>query len=83
MVMHRRPRELGQVVRSVNAFGEGLCVDFFRRPDGSFGFEEYRRDAESGEGWFPIGFYSERRFQTLAQAERDAMGYVAWLSDEM
>jgi hypothetical protein len=27
------------------------CVDCFSRPDGSFGFEEFRRDVEDGGAW--------------------------------
>ena len=80
MALYRRSAELGQVVESVNEYGGTICVDFFQRPDGSFGYEEYRRDVETAEGWFPIGFYSQRRFDTLAQARSDAMGKVVWLS---
>ncbi len=82
MVMYRRSKDLGTVVLSLNATGEALCVDFFKTDDGSFGFEEYRRDAETAEGWFPIGFFSDLRFQTLDQAKSDAMGRVAWLEAE-
>jgi hypothetical protein len=27
------------------------CVDLFRRPDGTFGFEEFRRDLEDASTW--------------------------------
>ena len=81
MVLHRRSKELGTVVLSVNASGDPLCVDFFQRPDSSFGYEEYRRDHETAEGWFPIGFYSGIRFETLEQAKSDAKGKVAWLDN--
>ena len=37
---------LNKVIRSINAPGDARCVDLFARPDGSFGFEEYRRDPE-------------------------------------
>jgi hypothetical protein len=30
------------------------CVDFFSRPDGSYGFEEFRRDVEDGGQWCNI-----------------------------
>ncbi len=45
-----------RVLRSIETQEGERCVDFFIRPDGSFGFEEYRRDAEDRRGWFPIGF---------------------------
>ncbi|MEP1206833.1 MAG: hypothetical protein ABJL64_02195 [Rhizobiaceae bacterium] len=83
MVLYRRSKDLGTVVQSINATGEYLCVDFFQRPDSSYGYEEYRRDAETGEGWFPIGFYSGNRFDTLEQAKSDAKGNVAWLESEL
>ena len=34
------------VLSSIETPDGGRCVDLFRTPDGSFGFEEYRRDAE-------------------------------------
>ena len=83
VTIHRRPPELGSVVQSVNASGDALCVDFFRRADDSFGYEEYRRDVESAEGWFPIGFHSQRIFGTLQLARKDALFRVAWLQDEL
>lgn len=83
MVVYKRSKDLGTVVLSVNATGEALCVDFFQRGDNSYGFEEYRRDVETNEGWFPIGFHSGRRFETLDQAKSDAKGSVAWLESEM
>ncbi|MDD9911188.1 MAG: hypothetical protein OXR62_16080 [Ahrensia sp.] len=57
MSLYRRSTEMGRVVRSINATGDMRCVDIFERPDGNFGFEEYRRDPETAEGWFPIGFH--------------------------
>jgi len=71
------------VVRSVNMSGEMVCVDFFRRIDGTFGFEEFRRDPEDGQGWFAIGFYSNQSFGTLAGAEQAAEQAVGWLADAM
>ena len=38
------------VVKSINAAGEDRCVDIFCRPDGTFGFDEYRRDVEDQRG---------------------------------
>ena len=69
-----------KVLRSINAPGETRCVDTFRRPDGSFGFEEYRRDPEDGRGWFPVGFHSGRIFGTEDEALNAARDAVDWLS---
>jgi hypothetical protein len=56
------------------------CVDVFRRPDGSFGFEEYRRDVEDGRGWFPIGGFALRRHATAADARRAAASEIGWFA---
>jgi len=40
-----------KVIRSVNLDGETICVDIFQRPDGTYGFDEFRRDPEDGRGW--------------------------------
>jgi hypothetical protein len=32
------------------------CVDLFERPDGTFGFEEFRRDVEDAGGWTPVQY---------------------------
>ncbi|MFD0916771.1 hypothetical protein ACFQ14_10165 [Pseudahrensia aquimaris] len=79
MTMHRRSKELGTVVRSINEDGGALCVDLFQRSDGTFGYEEYRHDVETGEGWFPIGFYYETKFETLDAALEAAHASVKWL----
>jgi hypothetical protein len=34
------------------------CVDIFSRPDGSYGFEEFRRDVEDNGQWTPVQYYS-------------------------
>ncbi len=67
------------VVRSINAEGDTICVDVFRRPDGTFGFEEYRRDPEDGRGWFPIGHYAAAVFETEEAALAAAIDAVGWL----
>ncbi|WP_340119338.1 hypothetical protein [Pelagibius sp. 7325] len=77
-----------KVLRSINApssyaSGESRCVDVFRRPDGTFGFEEYRRDAEDARGWFAVGFFSDRVFDSEDAALREARARVVWLNAAM
>jgi hypothetical protein len=72
-----------KVVRSINAPGDMLCVDIFVRPDGSFGYEEYRRDVEDSSGWFPVSRYSEQQFQTAEAALSAAKGNVGWLDQAL
>lgn len=68
------------VLQSINSSDGGRCVDVFRRPDGTFGFEEFRRDAEDGRGWFPIGGYGDRAFRSEDAAFGAARAAVAWLA---
>ena len=72
--------EKNVVVRSFNRDGESRCVDIFRRPDGTYGFEEYRREPEDGRGWFAIGNYSSRSFVTSMNALANAKASVPWLA---
>ena len=55
------------------------CVDIFARPDGTFGFEEFRRDPEDMGVWTPVAYYSKRVFDTEADARSAARGAVPWL----
>jgi hypothetical protein len=52
---------------SVNLDGGSICVDVFQRTDGTFGFDEFRRDPEDGRGW-----YSTRHLGHLVYATQDA-----------
>jgi hypothetical protein len=56
------------------------CVDIFRRGDGSFGFEEYRRDPEDRGAWTPVAYHAHRVFATLHEAEAAAAGSIAWMA---
>ncbi|MBS0247927.1 MAG: hypothetical protein JSR61_15035 [Proteobacteria bacterium] len=70
---------VNKVLRSINDHGADRCVDIFRRPDGTVGFEEFRRDAEDMRGWFAIGGYSGRVFAAEPDALAAALGQIAWL----
>ncbi len=71
---------LNKVIHSFNLDGDMRCVDVFRRPDGTFGFEEYRREPEDGRGWFPIGHHADQRFATSAAALTEAKRLIGWLA---
>jgi len=71
------------VIWSVNLDGDTICVDVFRRSDGSFGFDEFRRDPEDGRGWFSIGHHSDRRFDDFDAAQAAACRDVGWLEDAL
>ena len=56
------------------------CVDVFSRPDGTFGFEEFRRDPEDMGAWTPINYYSRHEYPTADAARRAAQQAVRWLA---
>ena len=66
------------VLYSINHDGDTICVDVFRRPDGTFGFEEFRRDPEDGRGWFAIGHYGHETFSSVEAALAAATAHVGW-----
>lgn len=67
-----------RVIHSVNLHGDAICVDIFQRADGSYGFDEFRRDAEDSRGWFSIGHFGMQRFEALAAAVEAATAQVGW-----
>ena len=68
------------VLRSIEIADGGRCVDLFVRRDATYGFEEFRRDAEDGL-WFPVGHHADLVFDTEAAALDAALSKVAWLGD--
>lgn len=72
-----------RVLRSIETDAGDRCVDIFVRPDGSTGFEEYRRDSEDGRGWFAVGFYKDRTFRDEPQALAAAQAAISWLAGIM
>lgn len=72
---------VNKVMRSINRPDGQLCVDVFLRPDGSYGFAEYRRDPEDPRGWYPIGSTDAEIFATADAALTMARERVAWLRE--
>lgn len=68
------------VLHSVNLDGDAICVDIFRRVDGTFGFDEFRRDPEDGRGWYSIGHFGGRVYACEQDAIDAAMATVGWFS---
>ena len=68
------------VLESPSTAAVDRCVDLFRRPDGTFGFEEFRRDPEDMGSWTPIAYYSAREYLTETDAIVAARAAVPWLS---
>ena len=57
------------------------CVDLFRRPDGTHGFEEFRRDVEDAGAWTPVGYFVDGVYATADDALTAARASVGWLAD--
>jgi hypothetical protein len=79
--MSKRIDKSWLVFTSIENFEHDRCVDLFSRPDGTHGFEEFRRDAEDrGEGT-PVAFYSGSVYASREAALRSALRSVTWLDD--
>ena len=69
------------VIRSINNSDQSLCVDVFKRNDKTFGFEEYRRDKETYEGWYKVNTYGHNIYLTEKEAYANACKYIDWLRE--
>ncbi len=66
---------------SVENSDHDRCVDIFARPDGSYGFEEFRRDIEDSGQWTPVQYYSGVSYRSPDEALDTSERVVPWLSD--
>jgi hypothetical protein len=56
------------VLASHRTFETDRCVDIFKRPEGTFGFEEFRRDPEDVGAWTPVRYFSGCEYPTEADS---------------
>ena len=70
------------VLRSLETSDGARCVDLFKREDGSYGFEIYRRDAEEFSTWFAIGGFREQRFTKESDALAAATRHAPWIAEK-
>jgi len=68
------------VFSSVENAAADRCIDLFPRPDGTYGFEEFRRDVEDRGAWTPVAYYSGAVYPTEAAALDAARREVSWLN---
>ncbi len=78
--MSKRIDRSWTVFVSVENSEHDRCVDIFSRPDGSYGFEEFRRDTEDDGQWTPMHYYSGIPYGSSAQALDTAERCVPWLA---
>ena len=81
MMSDKEPPAKPVVLSSYESSAADRCVDFFRRPDGTFGFEEYRREPEDGGLWTRTGSFGAAIYATRDEALAAAMSAIAWLGD--
>ena len=78
--MTRRIDRSWTVLASVENDTHDRCVDLFRRPDETWGFEEFRRDVEDGGLWTPVAAYAYSVYPSREAAWAQALRTVAWLA---
>ena len=79
--MSRRIDKSWTVFDSIENRQHDCFVDLFRRPDGSFGFEEFRRDVEDAGNWTPVSYYSGAAYSSKDAALGAAVKAVVWLAE--
>ncbi len=79
--MSKRIDKSWLVFVSVENFEHDRCVDLFSRPDGSYGFEEFRRDVEDRGEWTPVQYYLGSTYASPEAALAAAARSVTWLPD--
>ena len=67
------------VLESIESPHRDYCVDLFARPDGTFGFEQFRRDPEDLGRWTGISYFSDLTFSTKEEAMDAAKRCADWL----
>lgn len=70
-----------RVLASPSTTSVDRCVDVFVRPDGTFGFEEFRRDPEDMGTWTPVAYYSAQEFGSEQDTVTAARETVPWLAE--
>jgi len=79
--MSKRIDKSWLVFASIENVEHDRCVDLFSRPDGTFGFEEFRRDVEDRGEWTPVCYYSGSIYPSKEAAFAAAVQSVIWLRD--
>lgn len=81
--MHTNHRATGRkVLVCLEDTTRTQCVDIFVRVDGTFGFEAFRLDQDSGVGWCNMGQFSHHRFPTGQAALLEIRRLLPWVATE-
>ena len=65
---------------SYQTFEGDRCVDVFVRANGTFGYEEFRRDPEDRGYWTAINHFSGHEYPSRASAIAAARQKVLWFA---
>ena len=68
------------VISSIQTFEGDRCVDIFVRPNGTFGYEEFRKDPEDLGAWTPLHYFSDKEFSSEDEAVHAARRTVSWFA---
>jgi hypothetical protein len=79
--MSKRIDKSWLVFTSIENSEHDRCVDLFRRPDGSYGFEEFRRDVEDRGEWTPVQYFSGAVYASREAAALAATRSVRWFAE--
>jgi hypothetical protein len=71
-----------KVITSLHNDATDRCVDIFRRADGSFGYQEFRRDVEDQGAWFITHHNQDGIYLSYEEAIREARANVPWLGTD-
>ena len=79
--MSDRIDQTWRVINSISSEDNDYCVDLFQRTDGTYGFEEFRRDTEDMGKWTGFRYFSGMSFCSEEEALDAADKHVVWLRD--
>ena len=79
MAMNSRP---SNVIATLHNNAGDRAVKIMRQPDGTFGFNEFRRDPEDAGGWTLTRANPRGTFASAVQAFTAAEDDVPWLRDQ-
>jgi len=69
------------VFESIENDQHDRCVDLFQRTDGTWGFQEFRRDPEDAGAWTPMAYHAASIHPSREAARAAATRAVIWLND--
>jgi hypothetical protein len=69
------------VLESIENDQHDRCVDLFQRTDGTWGFQEFRRDPEDSGAWTQMAYHAAAIHPSRQAARTAALRAVTWLTE--